>query len=138
MDKKQKILDFLKTQKHMVIATESNSIPEAALVGFCEFDNLNLMFGTATTSRKFQNIQNNSRVAIVFGFSEGITVQYEGIVSIMIGNEIAEDKKKYFEKQPQAKKYESDPNQVYLKIIPIWVRYTNVTQDPQEVFEFTA
>jgi len=137
MDQKQKVLDFLKTQKEMVIATESNSIPEAALMGFCEYDNLNLMFGTDTTTRKFQNIQNNSRVAIVFGHSDGITVQYEGIVSIIIGTEIEEYKKKYFEKQPQAKKYETDPNQVYLKVMPIWIRYTDYNKEPEEIFEFT-
>lgn len=135
MDQKQIVKDFLKDRKHMIIATESNGIPEAALVGFASFDNLNLIFGTSIQSRKFQNIQNNSRVAIVFTDDEKATVQYEGVVSILIGNELAEYKEVYFKKNPSAKQFESDPNQVYLKVVPIWLRYTEVKSGEREVFE---
>ncbi len=135
MDKKAVVHTFLKSQKHMVIATASNGIPEAALVGFCEGEDLNLVFGTSTTSRKFQNIQNNSRVALVFSDDKGITVQYEGIVSILLGKELAFYKKLYFEKSPGVKKYDSESNQIYLKIVPLWLRYTNKRKEPTEVFE---
>lgn len=134
VDNKQLVKDFLKKQKHMVLATVTNDIPEAALVGFAEMENLNLIFGTETTSRKFQNIQNNSKIAAVF--TEGdISVQYEGIVSVLIGHEIEEYKQKYFEKLPEAKHYDSEPNQIYLKIIPTWIRYVDYSKETPDIFE---
>ena len=118
----------------MVLATTSNEIPEAALVGFYSKENLEIIFGTESTSRKVQNIQNNSRVAGVVSTDE-ISVQFEGIVSIIIGNEIAEDKEKFFAKIPSAKEYESDPNQIYFKIMPIWFRYVDYSKNAPEIFE---
>lgn len=134
VDNKQLVKDFLKKQKHMVLATVTNDIPEAALVGFAEMDNLNLIFGTETTSRKFQNIQNNSKIAAVFTDGD-ISIQYEGIVSVLIGHEIEEYKQKYFEKLPEAKKYDSEPNQIYLKIIPTWIRYVDYSKETPDIFE---
>lgn len=135
MDQKQIIRDFLKNRKHMIIATESNGIPEAALVGFAAMEDLNLVFGTDTTTRKFQNIQNNSRVAIVVTDDERRTVQFEGVVSVLIGQELAEYKKVYFTKIPNAQKYEDKPNQIYLKVMPIWLRYTEFKDNNYDVFE---
>ena len=71
MDKVSLVHDFLETQIHMVIATsDKDNNPEAALVGFAAADDLSLVFGTYTTTRKFRNLQNNPRVAIVFGNKE--------------------------------------------------------------------
>ena len=134
MDQKQKIHDFFATQQHMVIATTTNDIPEAALVGFHAKDDLTIIFGTATTSRKFQNIQNNSRVAIVV-HSEKTVVQLEGVVSVLLGHEIAEDKKKLFEKIPGAAKFDQDPNQVYLRVMPVWARFVDYSEDVPVAFE---
>ncbi len=134
MDQKKVLTDFLAAQKHMVLATTSNDIPEAALVGFYAKENLEIIFGTESTSRKVQNIQNNSRVAGVVS-TDDISVQFEGVVSIIIGDEIQQDKEKFFAKIPGAKQYESDPNQIYLKIMPIWFRYTDYTPEEPVIFE---
>ena len=49
--------------------------------------------------------------------------------------EIDEYKKLYYAKNPTAKKYESYPNQVYLKITPSWIRYTDYNKNPNDIFE---
>ena len=120
----------------MVVSTsDKDGNPEAALVGFVVADDLSLMFGTSKKTRKFANIQNNSHTAIVFGSDEGITVQYEGIVSVLVAEELGKYKKIYFEKTPGARKYEKQTDQVYLKVEPKWIKYTNYITSPVEIFE---
>ena len=136
MNKMKIVRNFISTKKHMVVSTsDKNGNPEAALVGFAVADDLSLVFGTNRKTRKFINIQNNPHTAIVFGSDEGITVQYEGIVSVLIAQELEKYKKIYFEKSPGARKYEEDVDQVYLKVKPKWIRYTNYTVAPAEIFE---
>ncbi len=119
----------------MVIATNDGSIPEAALVGFGVADDLSLIFGTYTTTRKYKNILKNPKVAIVFGNSEKITVQYQGVITVLEGDELTKYKEIYFKKVPSSKKYETYPNQIYLKVTQSWIRYTDYNTKPINVFE---
>lgn len=136
MDKLELVRNFLETQVRMVIATSSKeNKPEAALVRFAYADDLSLVFGTSTITRKYINIQDNPTVAIVFGNREKITVQYEGTVSSLVGEELNKYKEIYFKKSPSSKKYENQENQIYLKVKPFWIRYTDYTGYPNEIFE---
>ncbi|MEK7095644.1 MAG: pyridoxamine 5'-phosphate oxidase family protein [Patescibacteria group bacterium] len=135
MDKSNLVREFLNSQIHMVISTIGVDKPEAALVGFASADDLSLVFGTYTTTRKFNNIQKNPNCAIVFGNNEKITLQYEGVASVLEGDELKEYKNIYFQKTPSSKKYEAHPNQVYLKIKPTWIRYTDYNKEPEMIFE---
>jgi len=120
----------------MVVCSVSENLkPQAALVGFGEMDNLSLIFGTSTKTRKFSNLMKNPSVAIVFDDSEGITVQYEGTISLFENDEFSKYKEAYFRKSAVAKKYENYPNQTYLKVTPVWIRYTNYNTDPPQIFE---
>ena len=66
-----------------------------------------------------------------------ITVQYEGIAETMPENEVEEYRKLYYAKNSSAQKYESDEGQVYFKIAPKWIRYTDFNKNPPELFEAT-
>lgn len=54
-----------------------------------ETDDLELIFQTPNTSRKYTNLQNNKHVAVVFGWSKKdfITVQYEGVAREVVDDE---------------------------------------------------
>lgn len=121
----------------MVISTIGIDKPEAALMGFAVSKDLGLIFGTLTTTRKFENIQKNPNVAIVFSNDEKITVQYEGVATVLEGDELEEYKNIYFQKKPDAKRFETDPSQVYLKVQPTWIRYTNYHKESEGIFEIT-
>jgi uncharacterized pyridoxamine 5'-phosphate oxidase family protein len=130
------ILEFIKNCGLAVIATvtpENNS--ESALIGFGQTENLELIFGTNNTTRKYGNIMHNPQVSFVIGWDEGQTVQYEGVVHELSGDEMESYKKIYFAKHPTARAYESDPRQRYFKVLPKWVRYTDVRQDPWRIVE---
>ncbi len=139
MDKKQTIYDFLHTQTHAVISTiDKDGNPEAALIGFGEDKDLTLVFGTDTTTRKYQNLLNNPKVALVIGLGkELITTQYEGRTTPLEGDELIKYKNLYHTKTPDAKKYDSYPNQIYFKITPVWIRYGDYNKEPEELFEIT-
>lgn len=136
MDKKRLILDFIKKQKLAVIATiSSDGRPEDAVIGFGETPNLELFFGTYKTSRKYKNLRSNPHAAFVIGWENGQTVQYEGIAEEKNGEEAQPYKELYFAKNPGAQRYENHPDQTYFKVTPVWIRFSNVSIESEEVFE---
>ncbi len=139
MDRRKIIFSFLNSQPLAVISTVNDKgNPESALIGFGGKEDLVLIVGTNKSTRKYKNVLKNPRVALAIGFGqEMITVQYEGIAELMPDSELKEYQKLYYVKNPSAKKYESDEGQVYFKIIPKWIRYTDFNKDPEELFEIT-
>ncbi len=137
-DHKQLIRDFLQTQLLAVIATvdEKNNKPEAALVGFSETDHLEIIFGTFNDTRKFKNLQTNPHVSFVIS-SDMVTVQYEGVAKMAEGTEIEEYRDIHLTKNPRAQKVSHHLKQQFFKVTPTWIRYTNVSTKPPQIFEVT-
>ncbi len=138
MDKKTFLLNFIKQHKIAVLATmaEDNK-PEAAAIGFGETDSLEIIFGTYTSTRKYQNLQKNQHVAIVIGWDDDKTIQYEGMATELSGDEADRCASLYHKKNPAAVKFAQNPAQRYFKVTPTWLRYVNLTQSPDENFELT-
>jgi len=136
---KQKIIaDFIKAHSLGVVATaHETGQPEAAVVEYGEIDQFNIILDIFDNSRKFQNIQKNSRVAFVIGWDDNITVQYSGVAELLVGEELARAKEAYFIKNPRAKKWDGREGIVYIKITPTWIRYSDLRKYPWDVFEVT-
>jgi len=135
---KNKILNFLKTNNLMVLSTmNKNNTPQSALVAFAETENLELIFGTFATTRKYQNLKHNNHVSLVIGTDEttNLTLQYEGIASEVTGNEFEQCKNIQLKKNPTSKKYASHKDQRYFKITPCWIRYSDLSKNPEEILE---
>lgn len=138
MDRKKFVYKFLNSQELAIISSISlEGNPQSALVGFGEQENLELIFGTNNLSRKYKNLKNNPKVAVVIGWEEKKTLQYEGDAEELGGKELDKFKEIYFKKNPSAKKYENDSGEAYFKITPKWIRYTELKNDCWEVFEIT-
>lgn len=138
MDKRKLISEYIRTQILGVIATvKEDNTPEAALIALTEIDHLELVFGTYSTTRKYQNLIKNPYVAITFGNSveEAISVQYEGVVKELLGAEIDRPRTLHLLKNPRSAKYAYKPEQRWFKVIPTWVRYVSLATDPQVEFE---
>jgi uncharacterized protein YhbP (UPF0306 family) len=136
---KEQVLAFIKKQELAVISSiNEKGQPEAAVIGFGETDDFELIFGTSNLSRKYKNIIANPKVALVIGWDEGITVQYEGEASELEGEELETFKNVYFTKNPDARKYEEEPDEAYFKVSPTWVRYTDLNQEPWELIEIIS
>lgn len=135
-DKREMILKFLKSHSICVIATvNGKGAPEAAAIEFGENEKLELIFDTFSDSRKVRNIMTNKRVAVVIGWDDNITLQYEGNASRLTGRELNDYKVTYFAKNPRAKKWEKRPEVEYFKVEPSWMRYSDLNSQPWEIFE---
>jgi len=132
----KKVYDFIKIHDLAVISTVTKDfLPESAVIGFSEKENLELVFGTFRTSRKYQNILSNPRVALAIGWEKGKTVQYEGTAEEISEADLAEELRLHLAKLPSAAKYISKSEQIYIKIKPKWLRYSDLSVDPWDTLE---
>lgn len=132
----QEIVDYIGARQNMVIATFGEEYPQSACVEFGN-DGLTIIFDTNRGSRKFKNIQRNPKVSLVIGWEDERTVQYEGIATLLQdGPELDRLKQAYFKKSPEAQKWESTEGNVYFKVEPKWVRFTDLNVDPWDISEF--
>jgi uncharacterized pyridoxamine 5'-phosphate oxidase family protein len=124
-------LQFIRTKRYAVISTcGSNNQPEAALIGFGTTENIELIFGTYSSSRKYKNIKENDKVALVIGWDEDyITVQYEGIAKEVTGEELEPLISEFYAQVPEAVVYKNHPEQTYFKVSPKWIRYADGPQE---------
>jgi len=138
VDKKKLIPDFIKKQKLAVLSTvTAENSSQSAVLEFGETDDLEIIFDTFSTARKYKNIKQNNKVSLVIGWDENITVQYEGLAEELFGEEREEYKKKYFKKNPHAKRWENKPRMTYFRVKPTWIRYSDLNKHPWEIHEIT-
>lgn len=135
MDKKQIILDFIKKRKLAVISAVGDNKPESAVLEFGETDDLEIVFDTFTSSRKYKNFQTNKNTSFVIGWDEDITVQYEGEAEEIRGEEAKKYKQAYWNKNPKAQRWGMREGITYFKVTPKWIRYSDLNKDPWYVFE---
>lgn len=93
-------------------------------MGVAVTDNLELVFDTETTSRKCVNLRNNPRIALVIGWDDAQTVQYEGIADEPTGKERDAVQKIYFARFPDGVD-RAGPNITYFRVRPTWIRYSD-------------
>lgn len=134
----EKLEKFIKKHKLTVISTvRPDSKPESAVIEFGQTDDLELIFDCFEKSRKFHNLKSNKNVSLVIGWDENITVQYEGEAFELAGEEAEKYKNAYWEKNPDAKKWKDAEGIRFFKVVPKWLRYSDLNQQPWEVFEIS-
>jgi general stress protein 26 len=134
----RKLLDLLKHQSFGVVSTISanGEKPHAALVAFSETEDCEIIFGTASNTRKFENIVNNPKVAFVIS-ADTWSIQYEGVAEVLTGEDERRYRDIHLQKHPKSKKYAFQEKQKFIKVIPKWIRYMDISKDPQDVSEYT-
>lgn len=133
---KKLISDFIKKRSLAVLATVNpESTPEAAVIKFSVKNELNLIFDTSKQFRKYKNLKNNGNIAIVIGWDENITVQYEGVASELERRELEECKIIHIAKFPDFAKFADMDETRYFKVNPVWIRYSDFTVLPWKIFE---
>jgi uncharacterized pyridoxamine 5'-phosphate oxidase family protein len=130
--KKEFLYDFISKHRYAILSTvSSEGNPEAALVGFAVAPDLRLIIDTVRTSRKFKNLSQNSTIALVIGWENEQTLQYEGRVVFQAGKEFNKMLELYLEAFPDAKlreKYWKDI--AHFIVVPEWIRYSDFNDPP--------
>jgi len=132
------IFDFIKKHKLAVLSTSTpENKPEAALIGIAISRDLEIVFDTVKTSRKYFNLARNPQVAVVIGWDNETTIQYEGRAVELNGPGSEIYKEIYFEAFHDGRHRATTwPDIVHFKIQPRWIRYSNYNE-PLTIEELT-
>lgn len=138
----RRLLEFLRQHRLAVEATvSSRDSPQAAVVGIAVTDQFEIIFDTIDSTRKAQNLRRNPQLAFVIGGltdGEERTVQYEGIADEPSGSELERIKAVYYKVYPEGPSRLTWPGLIYVRVRPMWIRYTDYTVVPTEVAVFAA
>ena len=131
MDNKELIYQFIAKKKLGVVSTvNAENRPESAVVGIAVSENLEIIFDTVKASRKYRNILRDPHVALVIGWDNEITVQYEGLAEVLgSGNESDILRAVYYHVYPDGKERAATwPGLVHIKVTPKWIRYSDFNE----------
>lgn len=108
--------------------------PQAAVVGVAISDDLEIVFDTVTSTRKYQNLIKDPRIALVIGWDE-VTAQIEGIADFPTGAELERIRECYFVAYPDGRDRLSWSGITHVRVRPHWVRYSDYTRTPPQITE---
>jgi len=132
----EEVYGFMHNERLAVLATVDDKMqPEAALMGFAATPELEIIFDTVKSSRKYPNLKRNPRVAWVIGCTTEVTVQYEGVAEELEGEELAKYKKTYFAAFPDGPARQSWPGITYFVVRPKWVRFCDYDPSKRRIEE---
>lgn len=132
------LYEFLSRHRLGVLATvTATGVPQSALVGIAVTPELELVFDTLRTTRKYPNLIAHPRCSFVIGWAAEQTVQYEGEAEELAGDALRRYQEVYFRAWPDGPDRLSWPGIVYFAVRPRWIRYSDFAQDPPLIGEST-
>ncbi|TQK45328.1 general stress protein 26 [Streptomyces sp. SLBN-118] len=135
---RDELLWFLRKYKLAVQSTVTpDCAPQSAVVGYAVNDDLEIVFDTVETTRKWLNLRADPRIALVIGWDDAITAQIEGVADFPTGAELERIQACYFTAYPDGRDRLSWPGITHVRVRPTWVRYSDFTQDPPLIEELT-
>jgi pyridoxine/pyridoxamine 5'-phosphate oxidase len=112
--------------------------PQSALVGIAITPQLEIVFDTVKSSRKYPNLIARPTCSFVIGgWGAGEqTVQFEGQAEELKSPELERYQEIYFKTWPDGPQRMSWPGIVYFAVRPAWIRYSDFDQNPPLIREF--
>lgn len=132
------LYEFMHRNPMAVLSTASpEGEPESALMRTLVTPALELFFDTRLETRKYRNFARNPRCSFVVGCAGPASVQFDGVLEQAAGEELARLKEQYFAAAPQTREREGRTDIVWLVARPKWIRYSDYSQFPPKIVEFT-
>jgi Pyridoxamine 5'-phosphate oxidase len=132
------LFGFMSRQRLGVVGSLSpEGEPQSALVGIAVTEDLEIVFDTLNTTRKYRNLTADSQACFAIGWEGEKTVQLQGAAFLPEGEELDRYKKIYFATWPDGPTRQSWPGIVYFVIRPKWIRYSDFDQRPPLIEEHT-
>ena len=117
--------------------TAQTNTSQSALVGIAVTPELEIIFDTVKTTRKYPNLKARPLCSFVIGWEGEQTVQYEGEAQELQGPELKRCHEVYFRAWPDGPSRLSWPGIVYFVVKPRWVRYSDFAKNPPLIEEFS-
>ena len=128
---------FIRSNKLAVLGSVSlDGRPQTALVGIAVTPQLEIIFDTLNSSRKYRNLVSNSACSLVIGWNGEQTMQYEGTAEELKPPGWEPYRAVYFQAHPDGPMRMNWPGISYFLIRPRWIRYSDFSQSPVVVREF--
>jgi hypothetical protein len=130
------IYAFMAQYRYGVVSSlASNGSPQSALVGIAVGPELEIIFDTVNSSRKYKNLTVQPVCSFVVGWPGEKTIQYEGIAVEPKGAELEHYQEIYFAIWPEGLMHRSWPGIAYFVARPKWIRYSDYDQNPPLIEE---
>jgi len=115
-----------------------NATPQSALMGIAITPQLEIVFDTVKSSRKYPNLIARPACSFVIGgWGAGEqTVQYEGEAQELKSPDLERYQTIYFQVWPDGPERMRWPGIVYFIVRPTWIRYSDFDQNPPLIREF--
>lgn len=135
---RQALYAWISRQQIAVVSSVSiDGAPQSAVVGVAVTPDLELIFDTLDTTRKYRNIQRDDRVSAVLWAGEA-TAQIEGKARILAGRKLAEYQAIYFDAFPDGRARQTWPGIAYVCITPHRIRFSDFGVPLPVVMEFDS
>jgi Pyridoxamine 5'-phosphate oxidase len=133
---KTAIYRFMAGYRYGVVSSiAANGVPQSALVGIAVTSELEIVFDTLNSTRKYRNLTERPSCSFVVGWGGEKTVQYEGIAAEPKGAELERCLEAYFAVWPDGLARMSWPGMAYFVVRPTWLRYSDFDQNPPLIEE---
>ena len=119
----------------MIASVAADGSPQSALVGIATSAQLEIVFDTLATTRKYANLIARPRCSLVIGWTGEQTVQLDGDAKLPTGAELERYRELYFESWPDARERLSWPGIAHIVVTPRWIRFSDFDQRPPLVQE---
>ncbi len=135
---KTEVYEFMRGERYAVLGSISpEGAPQSALVGIAVTPDLEIVFDTVKSTRKYRNLSGNPAASFVVGCTTEVTVQFEGVATELSGEELARCQKIYFEKWEDGPARLGWPGICYFVVRPKWIRFSDYNQRPPKIVETT-
>ncbi len=126
-----KVLTVLKNNNLAVLSTaDLSGKSESAVMAYSVRDNLNILMSTEEDSRKMKNILVNDKVSVIVGGLKGdASLQIEGKVRVLEGEEKSQTIQFMLAQHPELKEYGIESGTIF-EIKPNWIRFIDYSQEP--------
>jgi hypothetical protein len=129
---------FMARHRYGVVSSISgDDTPQSALVGIAISPELEIIFDTVKSSRKYPNLIARPNCSFVVGWEGEQTVQFEGIASEPNGPDLMRYQEIYFAVWPEGQAHLNWPDIAYFVVRPRWIRYSDYDQTPPVIEEVT-
>ena len=132
------IYSFMTQFRYGVISsTSSNGRPQSALVGIAVTQDLEIVFDTVKSSRKYPNLIERPTCSFVVGWGGEQTVQFEGVAIEPEDTELERVQEAYFAVWPDGPERVLWPTIAYFVVQPRWIRFSDFEQIPPLIVEMS-
>jgi hypothetical protein len=119
----------------VISSTSRQGTPQSALVGIAVTPDLEIIFDTLRSTRKYRNLIGRPLCSFVVGWDGEQTVQLEGAAFELRDAELSRALEAYFCVWPDGRERMTWPGITHFLVRPTWIRYSDYNPSPPLIEE---